>query len=103
MKQKEKKRGGQRTFLLSHFLEVVGADQRDAGLGPVWGLLLHVDLKVLLTVLEGALLRAVLPPRRRTLDRPGTQRKQKLHGENYKKILFAESQFVYCEERKFNC
>lgn len=94
MKQekKKKKRGGQQTFFLSHFLEVVCTDQRDAGLGPVWGLLLHVDLKVLLTVLEGALLRAVFPPRRRTLDRSGTQRKQKLHGENYKKILF----FSFC-------
>lgn len=88
MKQKKKKRGGQQTFFLSHFLEVVRADQRDAGLGFVWSLLLHVDLKVLLAVLEGALLRAVFPPRRRTLDRSGTQRKPKLHRENYKKILF---------------
>lgn len=76
---------GTQTFFLSHFLEVVGADEGDARFGFVGGLLLHVDLKVLLAVLEGSLLWAVFPAGRRTLGRSGTEHNEKLHGETKKK------------------
>lgn len=55
------------TFFLSHFLEVIFSDKRDSGFGFVWSLLLHVDLKILLSVPEGPLLWAVLTARRGTL------------------------------------
>lgn len=55
------------TFFLSHFLEVIFSHKRDSGFGFVWSLLLHVDLKVLLSVPERSLLWAVLTARRGTL------------------------------------
>lgn len=55
------------TFFLSHFLEVIFSDKRDSGFGFVWSLLLHVNLKILLSVPERSLLWAVLTTRRRTL------------------------------------
>lgn len=55
------------TFFLPHFLEVIFSDKRDSRFGFFWRLLLHVNLKILLSVPEGALLWAVLTTRRRTL------------------------------------
>lgn len=51
------------TFLLPHFLEVILSYEGDSRFGLFWRLLLHVNLKVLLSVPERALLRAVLTSR----------------------------------------
>lgn len=96
-----------RTFFLSHFLEVIFSNKRDSGFGFVWSLLLHIDLKILLSIPERPLLWAVFTTRNRTLEKSWTYTDDKLtacdapsistydDGENKDQYLLLKKTFVF--------